>query len=106
MTFKERCFVTFLGVLLLLLQFNLWFGQGSVVNLGGLNHKIDIQSDKNKTLSHRNERLEAEIFTLKQGDASIEARARRELGMIKPGEVYYQFIGEQNKADKVNNIDK
>ncbi|ODN42017.1 cell division protein FtsB [Piscirickettsia litoralis] len=104
MTFKERCFVTFLGVLFLLLQFNLWVGKGSVANLIGLHDKINVQEDRNKTLSDRNEQLEAEILTLKQGNASIEARARRELGMIKPGETYYQIIGENKKIKRYSKI--
>jgi len=38
--------------------------------------------------------LDAEVRDLKQGTEAIEERARNELGMIKPGEVFFQVIGE------------
>ena len=35
-----------------------------------------------------NEALAAEVEDLKSGEAAIEERARSELGMVKPGEIY------------------
>jgi cell division protein FtsB len=43
----------------------------------------------------RNGALEAEVRDLKQGLEAIEERARYELGMIKPGEVFFQVIEEK-----------
>ena len=38
----------------------------------------------------RNSALEAEVRDLKNGYEAIEERARYELGLIKPGEVFVQ----------------
>jgi cell division protein FtsB len=32
------------------------------------------------------------VQDLKHGDQAVEARARTELGLIKPGEVFYQVV--------------
>ena len=32
---------------------------------------------------------------LKSGEAAIEERARSELGMIRPGEVFYRVVDDQ-----------
>jgi len=32
------------------------------------------------------------VLDLKQGDQAVEARARTELGLIKPGETFYQVV--------------
>jgi cell division protein FtsB len=40
--------------------------------------------------------LDAEVRDLKQGTGAIEERARNDLGMIKPGEVFYQVVGEHS----------
>ena len=41
--------------------------------------------------------LDAEVRDLKQGIDAVEERARVELGMIKPGEVFYQVV-DKSKA--------
>jgi cell division protein FtsB len=43
-------------------------------------------------LKKRNETLSAEVDDLKHGDEAIEERARSELGLIKPGETFYQVV--------------
>src|SRR6185437_9230333 len=48
------------------------------------------QTDENARLQQRNQALAADVTDLKHGDQAIEARARTELGLIKPGETFYQ----------------
>ena len=40
----------------------------------------------------RNRAVEADIIELKSGEQALEERARYELGMVKEGELYYQFV--------------
>ena len=56
------------------------------------------QRSENAELRKRNEALAAEVEDLKSGTEAIEERARSELGMIKPGEVFYQVIEPETPA--------
>jgi cell division protein FtsB len=39
-----------------------------------------------------NERLNSEVHDLKEGLDMVEEKARNELGMVKPNEVYVQYM--------------
>ena len=79
-------------VLLLVLQYQLWFDNAGVLDAWHLKQTITNQHNKNKVLLERNKILQAEVLDLKQGNEAIEERARTELGMIKTTEKYYQFV--------------
>ena len=87
-----------LVVLLVLLQYRLWVGDGSLAEVWGLYHQVEAQREENRRLRERNQALEAEVTDLKQGLDAIEERAREELGMIKDGETFYQIIDEPPPA--------
>lgn len=74
------------------MQYHLWFGKGSYETLQVLQNSIKQQQRENAALKARNETLAAEVEDLKQGLDAIEARARKELSMIKPGEVFYEIV--------------
>jgi len=76
--------------LLLLLQGQLWFGQGSLPDLWRLKRAVEAQQAENQGLEERNTSLAAEVQDLKSGLEAIEERARSELGMIRDGETFYQ----------------
>ncbi|MBW3566965.1 MAG: cell division protein FtsB [Proteobacteria bacterium] len=76
--------------LLLLLQGQLWFGQGSLPDLWRLKRAVEAQQEENRGLEERNTALKAEVRDLKSGLEAIEERARTELGMIRDGETFYQ----------------
>ncbi|MBD3669255.1 MAG: cell division protein FtsB [Gammaproteobacteria bacterium] len=84
-------------VLLVLLQYRLWFGDGSLLEVWQLQNQIEEQRAENDKLRERNAALEAEVKDLKQGLEAIEERARSELGLIKKGETFYQVIDEDDK---------
>jgi len=84
-----------LVVLLVLLQYRLWFGEGSLPDVWQLQQQIEEQKAENEKLRERNAALEAEVKDLKQGMSAIEERARSELGLIKKGETFYQVIDEK-----------
>ena len=84
-----------LVVLLLLLQYRLWFGQGSVRSVLLLKKQVAVQQAANQKLKQRNDVLLAEVRQLQTGQQAVEQRARAELGMIKKGETFYQIVPAQ-----------
>lgn len=90
-----RWLVSLLLILLLLAQYQLWSGSGSLPALWRLEQSVAVQREENAALKERNEALEAEVLDLKQGMEAVEERARNELGMIKEGETFYQVIKEK-----------
>ena len=49
---------------------------------------------ENAKLTERNESLTREVMALQAGTEAVEKNARENLGLIKEGEVYYQFVEE------------
>lgn len=84
-----------LAGLLLLLQYQLWLGHGGARDVWRLQQTVAAQRQQNELLHQRNDALEAEVTDLKSGLEAVEERARRELGMIRDGEVFYQIVEEQ-----------
>ena len=84
-----------LALLLLLgwLQYQFWFGSGGQRELAALRAQVARQAEENQRLQQRNAALAAEVEDLKSGEAAVEERARAELGMVKPGEVFYRVVG-------------
>ncbi len=84
----------FLVLLLLLvyLQFRLWFGDGSLSEVWQLHREVELQREENVRLRERNDALDAEVRDLQQGLDAIEERAREDLGMIREGETFYQVV--------------
>lgn len=83
------------GVLLLLLILALWqwqFGDGGRQDLKQKQQQLDAQEAQINELKRRNDRLEAEVASLKTGLEAIEERARSELGMVKDGETFIQVV--------------
>ena len=86
-----------LFLLFLLLQYRLWFPEGSRAELARLQEEIRTQEDVNAGLRVRNRHLELEVLELQQGVDGIEERARENLGMIKEGETYYQIVEREKE---------
>ena len=92
-----RYIAVILGLLFLVLQYELWIGEGSLATVWQLQKGIAEQKKENKKIANRNQSLVAEVSDLKKGDAAIEERARNELGMIKEGETYIQVVDDKVK---------
>lgn len=78
--------------LLIALQIKLWVGDGGMRDLRAIRGRLSTQQAENAKLKQRNETLHADVEDLKQGRDAVEARARSQLGLIKPGEVFYQVV--------------
>ncbi|WEN13573.1 cell division protein FtsB [Rhodanobacter sp. AS-Z3] len=87
-----RWIAVLLILLLIGLQLKLWTGNGSMREVDSLRVSVKKQADDNARLLQRNQAVGADVLDLKQGDQAIEARARTELGLIKPGEIFYQVV--------------
>lgn len=77
--------------LLLVLQGQLWFGRGSLPDVIRLRQQLDEQKQQNVAAKLANDRLSAELHDLKDGLEMVEERARSEIGMVKPNEIFVQI---------------
>ena len=80
--------------LLLLLQYRLWFADGGLAEANRLGQQLAEAENENASLTARNDRLTREVLALQGGNDAVEKNARENLGLIKEGEVYYQFVEE------------
>ena len=84
-------FVTLaLLALLALVHAELWFGKGGVPRMMDIQSKLAAQRAENDAARQRNAQMDAEVRDLKEGLEMVEEKARFELGMIKPDEIYVQ----------------
>jgi len=81
-----------LGALIVLIQYPLWVGKGSWARAWHLDKEVWNQKTKNGELEARNAALAAEVRDLKQGSEALEERARRELGMVRGDEIFFQYV--------------
>ena len=79
-------------LLAVLLQGRLWLSDGGFPKTRELRSAVVEQQQVNEALKERNAALDAEVLDLKNGSAAAEERARTDLGMIGPGESFYQVV--------------
>ena len=88
---SRRLVPTILLLLLAVVHAQLWLGRGSVPNVARLQRKLEAQDEKNTVAQARNEQLASEVKDLKEGLEMVEEKARSELGMVKPNEMFVQL---------------
>ena len=79
-----------LVTLLALVHLGRWFGKGSMPHGWSQRSQLAAQRVQNDEAQRRNQRMAAEVLDLKAGLEMIEEKARGELGMVKPDEVFVQ----------------
>jgi len=82
-----------LAVLLVAIQYPLWFGKGGWLRVRELERQLASQRAANETLAARNAAAAAEVSSLREGNEAVAERARHELNMVREGEVFFQFVG-------------
>jgi len=92
-----RWLLAVLALLFALLQYRLWFGEGSLAQKVELERAVVEQQKASAEAAARNETIAHEVKALKQGLEAVEERARKDLGMIKDGETFYMVI--ENEAE-------
>ena len=101
---QMRWVTLILVALILLLQYPLWLGKGGWLKVWDLNQQVKAQKQANLKTQTRNSVMDAEVRDLKQGTEAIEERARSELGMVKPGEVFFQVVGANPQSSPVSAV--
>ena len=84
--------IALLLMILAMLQYDLWVGEGSIQEVRQLEATLRLQEQENQRLKERNDALRAEVVDLKTGLEAIEERVRSELGMIRKDEVFFHVI--------------
>ena len=93
-----KILVAILILMLVALQYKLWFGDGSLSEVVQLSRELEVQKARLHELEERNRILEAQVLDLQNGLDAFEEKARNDLGMIKQGETFIQLIPEDDKA--------
>ncbi|HZY20699.1 MAG TPA: septum formation initiator family protein [Ramlibacter sp.] len=84
-----------LVALLAVVHAQLWFGRGSVGSVSDMQRKLQQQQSTNAASLQANERLAAEVRDLQEGLEMVEEKARLELGMVKPNEIYVNIVPQK-----------
>ena len=80
-----------LAALLVLIQYPLWLGKGGWLRVWELDRQYQAQVASNARMSERNAALEGEVRDLAAGSLAVEERARYDLGMVRPDEIFVQI---------------
>ena len=86
----NRVVPAILITLLVILHAQLWTGRGSIPNVRDMQQRLTDQQAKNTKSQTANDQLAAEVRDLKEGLEMVEEKARSELGMVKPNEIFVQ----------------
>ena len=77
--------------LLVVFQLQLWFGRVSIPDVLRLRQQYQTQLALNTQAELKLERMRAELRDLRDGMEMVEERARSEIGMVKPNEIFVQI---------------
>ena len=90
--FRLHAITVTLIVLLLFLQYRLWFEKDGIADMRQLKNALTKQTKENEKLKKMNEELLSQVQRSQNSKDATEARARNELGMIKRNETFYQVV--------------
>lgn len=88
---RNRFVPVILIALLALFHAQLWMGRGSIPSVLEMQRRLDELQAKNVQAQAANDQLTAEVRDLKEGLEMVEEKARSELGMVKPNEIFVQI---------------
>jgi cell division protein FtsL len=88
---KRKRFLFLILISLLIFGILTFFGEKGVFHLFRLQKELARVKEKNFKLEGENQTLKEEVKRLKSDKRYIEEIARKELGMVKEGEIIYQF---------------
>ncbi len=86
----NRVVPALLIVLLIIVHAQLWIGRGSLPSVNEMQRRLSEQAALNTKAEADNTRLAAEVKDLREGLEMVEEKAREELGMVKPNEIFVQ----------------
>ena len=88
---SSRLVPALLIALLAIFHAQLWMGRGSILSVREMQQRLSDQTVKNAKAQLSNDQLSAEVRDLKEGLEMVEEKARSELGMVKPNEIFVQI---------------
>lgn len=100
-----RLIFIILTTLFFLLQYRLWFGDGSVHRNQSLVSQIEQLTEDNEQAELKNQQLRQEVIALKSDQNEVEALARTQLGMVKKGETLVLILPKKraNQGATIHN---
>ena len=93
-----------LALLTLMIQYPLWWGKGGWMRVRELQAMVVAQQETNQALVARNAALQAEVQDLRSGTQALEERARGEMGMMKDGEIFVQFLAPNEQEPQLRPV--
>ena len=88
----SKVLITIIILLIVHLQYRLWFGDGSIQQIWQYQARLDELSQQVQQKKERNEALYGDVLDLRNGLEAIEERARHELGMTREDETFFQVL--------------
>jgi cell division protein FtsB len=98
---KKSLLLLFLS-LLLILGFLTFFGNKGILHLLRLQKELARIKEMNVKMEEENRKLREEVRRLQYEKRYIEEIARKELGLVKEGEIIYQFDSPGDKSKSGN----
>ncbi|MEY8206074.1 MAG: septum formation initiator family protein [Bermanella sp.] len=86
-------------VIFIWLMYQLWMDDTGILANLSMSAQIENQQEINAASAARNQVLIEEIEAVKSGMGAIEAKARKELGMVKKDETYFLLVDK--RADEL-----
>ena len=87
----KRIVPVLLILLLVIVHAQLWVGRGSLPSVNEMQRRLGEQTLQNAKAEADNQQLAAEVKDLREGLEMVEEKAREELGMVKPNEIFVQI---------------
>ena len=99
---KKRHLLPFIFIPLFILGIFTFFGEKGILQLLRLKKEVIQIKERNIKLEKENQKLREEVKRLQRDKRYIEEIARKELGLVKEGEIIYQFDlpNEKNQDSK------
>ena len=97
---KKRSFFLLILVLCLILGLLTFFGDKGVLHLMRLQRELSRIKEESRKVEEENQKLREEVIRLQNEKRYIEEIARKELGMVKEGEIIYQFDPSPKDKEK------
>jgi cell division protein FtsB len=88
---KRKHLLFLILISLLILGTLTFFGENGILHLFRLQKELARIKEMNFKLEEENQKLKEEVKRLQTDKRYIEEIARKELGMVKAGEIIYQF---------------
>ena len=91
-SFIQKVSIVIAVLLLLLLQYRIWFDDSGVLASRALQQDISMMQQGNNEVKTQNQDLTNDISSLSEDGYLIEETAREELGLIKPDETFILIL--------------